>query len=943
MADKNFKIDIQTTIKTAESAKTISDLRNSLRQLQSAMLEIGDTSSESFQELQVAAGNVRDRMGDIREQVNGLSGDPLENINNNVTQIGSSLSNLNFGGVTNGIQSMTKNIQNMNAGGFTKQIGEMSSAFIKLGAAVLSNPFTLLVGSIILLIMNFEKLAKVGGIIGDTFSVIGKALSKTLDFFYQLTDALGLTNIKGQELEETLRGMAEAQLKFRDAVIDSEASINKSKGLSTVYLEYEKLKNAIESARLAYTRLLDQKVKADKEFFLPVLDSKTKKEADDMLDALYKQIEIPQDVRDEIKNSVGLFYEQIIKKDEFLAVNQITLQKELNENLKDNQQARINAMRDGQAKEFAQNELNRKKELEAAQNQNKLLISTQQDLNKAMVEEKRRAADESIGKLRETLKDQNDEYDKSTKDLNDRFRKAQEDLRRDEEILAAMTSGPKIIGEYKSLKRAQEEAVRVSREKISTLMQEAERIGVYYKSRIGVTEAYIKSSEDAAQAEIDVLQKTTVLENDLREKQSAINEKYNRLNYETAQKWRKKNYDETLSTLQKEYGLIIGNQEEIFIQRSENLNKQEVIINKFYDNEVRKAAGNRNLIKQIEVDRAKNLQDLTTARIETEKSYHDYILGLIEERRKAEEEASKSMKAIDDQREKSFQNIQANRKNELADIITMRQAEISAMETLEQKRAEITGLRHLGTLQAEKSLIDQLLFAQKEANQQRMEDELSALELTEQQKQLIRDKYAKTNEDLDIKAAAKKRKMNEESIKAAAALAQQGADLIMSINDIADGIQDAKRDANGRLDLIEQKKRFERTKKAQLAAAIINTAAGVTSALATQNYPGAAVIAASGAAQILKIRNTQFKADSGTGDGTGTDKLATAPAQAPDMATPNPFYGQGYLNKNPNYPGQGPYGWKGGQDIRFYVLESDISSTMMKAQVRENRSTLRGF
>ena len=132
------------------------------------------------------------------------------------------------------------------------------------------------------------------------------------------------------------------------------------------------------------------------------------------------------------------------------------------------------------------------------------------------------------------------------------------------------------------------------------------------------------------------------------------------------------------------------------------------------------------------------------------------------------------------------------------------------------------------------------------------------------------------------------------------------------------------------------KEGFERSKNLQIGAATINMLAGITAALSglftTKSGPWdialasiqAATIAASGIANIAKIKNTKF-------DGNSSSASASVPSSAAIGATIM-------------QPTQYTQAVQGAQiedkigDTKVYVTETDISNTMKKVSVQETEN-----
>ena len=81
---ENINVSLQTRIKLAieasESANTVGEVRNSLKELQSLSLEIGDVTSVEFNKVAEAAGNLKDRVSDTRDAFNTFSGKPIADL-----------------------------------------------------------------------------------------------------------------------------------------------------------------------------------------------------------------------------------------------------------------------------------------------------------------------------------------------------------------------------------------------------------------------------------------------------------------------------------------------------------------------------------------------------------------------------------------------------------------------------------------------------------------------------------------------------------------------------------------------------------------------------------------------------------------------------------------------------------------------------------------------
>ncbi len=100
MADNQIKIDL--LINAAESAKTIGEQRKALKDLQSALNQLGE-GSDAFNQVAAAAGGLRDQMADLRAQTQFYA-DDLRTLSG-LTEIGEGIA-ASFGLVQSGLEAL---------------------------------------------------------------------------------------------------------------------------------------------------------------------------------------------------------------------------------------------------------------------------------------------------------------------------------------------------------------------------------------------------------------------------------------------------------------------------------------------------------------------------------------------------------------------------------------------------------------------------------------------------------------------------------------------------------------------------------------------------------------------------------------------------------------------------------------------------------------------
>lgn len=169
-----------------------------------------DRGSQEFIKLSQRAGELRDKMKEVKEAVSANAGPAIESLGNNARIAGEQLLSLDFEGFGESLKSVAGNIKGVDFKSVKDGIGSMASGFGALGKALLTNPFFLIAGAVALIAMNFEKLI---------------ALFPSLE--------AGLTGISNAEREaaKAAQARADASTKAYES-IDKQSNILKLQGKS---------------------------------------------------------------------------------------------------------------------------------------------------------------------------------------------------------------------------------------------------------------------------------------------------------------------------------------------------------------------------------------------------------------------------------------------------------------------------------------------------------------------------------------------------------------------------------------------------------------------------------------------------------------------------------------------------------------------------------------
>lgn len=261
------------------------------------------------------------------------------------------------------------------------------------------------------------------------------------------------------------------------------------------------------------------------------------------------------------------------------------------------------------------------------------------------------------------------------------------------------------------------------------------------------------------------------------------------------------------------------------------------------------------------------------------------------------------------------------------------------------------------TIQNEFDKQEKILEIQRSALEQKKQILLEQLDIENLSAEQIKNIKSELTK-VDIELLENQDNLRQNTIAKNADMVNSYASMASSIGslmgDISSFIQDnikAKLEA-GEITEEQAKQEFENTKKAQIAATILTGLAGVAAAIASPaaNAMGpagwiaasiqAATVAATTAMQVAKIKQTTFDASSSSSSSNVSNSQSgvntnTATQYSPTF-TAN-INGNSDTQNLANAVEEGTA--KGTQNIRVYVLESDIREAGTKVDVRDNEST----
>lgn len=200
--------------------------------------------------------SLKDALKDVNEQVSVMAGGAVfEQMSNSIGDIGGKIMRLDFSGANESATKLLALSKTITFGDAIKGIKDMGSTFMSLGKALLTNPLFLLAAVIVALVVVIYKLLDSLGVIKIAMDVIGDAIDAVIQLFKDFTDWIGITNNAANKLaEDQIKNAQDVSAALEEAM-DFDIAKAKANGEETHYLEQQKRKDSLESAKVILTAL----------------------------------------------------------------------------------------------------------------------------------------------------------------------------------------------------------------------------------------------------------------------------------------------------------------------------------------------------------------------------------------------------------------------------------------------------------------------------------------------------------------------------------------------------------------------------------------------------------------------------------------------------------------------------------------------------------------
>jgi len=255
-----------------ENVTSVRDLSTELKEMQNVMAST-DANSEEYIQASARAGELRDKLKEVKENTNAMAGGSgFEKMSNSLSGLKGDLMNLDFEGVSEKAKTLQSISQNMTFKEVTGGLKSMGSTLISLGKTILANPLFLMVAVI---------AAVVGALIAFA-SETETAEAESEAFTASLERQNGVMDRQAEILNRNAKFLvdkAKAQKKSNEEIAELEKEALKTE-FYTQELKLKANKEAIKEAKFLLQNAIQEENEEVKKKYYDQIKSLQKNNAD---------------------------------------------------------------------------------------------------------------------------------------------------------------------------------------------------------------------------------------------------------------------------------------------------------------------------------------------------------------------------------------------------------------------------------------------------------------------------------------------------------------------------------------------------------------------------------------------------------------------------------------------------------------------------------------
>lgn len=200
----------QQPIEIPISLSGVAAIKAEIRSLQGQIDQA--TDPKQMQDLAERAGQLKDRLKDVNEQVSIFAtGSKFEAISNSFGMIGNDLMSLDFEGASEKAKIFNQTLTSLTPKeiggqikGLISTVGTLGKTFVQFGIQLLTNPIFLLVAVITAIVVAVGIFLNKIGVLQKVMKALMIPINAVIDLFKKMTDWLGLTTYAAEESAEKI-------------------------------------------------------------------------------------------------------------------------------------------------------------------------------------------------------------------------------------------------------------------------------------------------------------------------------------------------------------------------------------------------------------------------------------------------------------------------------------------------------------------------------------------------------------------------------------------------------------------------------------------------------------------------------------------------------------------------------------------------------------------
>jgi hypothetical protein len=254
---QDIELKIKAAVEAAEAAKSVGELRRSIRELESIAIEAGDANQEAFLKATEAAGAFSDKIEDTKRAINTFKGDTIATLSGGLGTLKRDLVNLDFRRFNEEVGRLAITAKGLSFAEFTKSIKGTTTAFAQLGKVLLTNPIFLLATAVIGIVLAIRGVLKEFGLLQSVIEAVTAPLRILKDLILDTIGSIfGLTRATEDDTSATIDNTAERRR--QEKALDDQ-------------------KKAVDKLREAQERLADEQGRTKQEKLQEEIDATTER------------------------------------------------------------------------------------------------------------------------------------------------------------------------------------------------------------------------------------------------------------------------------------------------------------------------------------------------------------------------------------------------------------------------------------------------------------------------------------------------------------------------------------------------------------------------------------------------------------------------------------------------------------------------------------------